>query len=413
MQKFTIPLSVLFLLPILGCGDPPSVPVPVPVPTPTVNFGVAGHPFTQSVYLDSTGINFSTQIKLVKDAGLKWYRFEVYAPSLSKTTHTSVQPNPSPPTVPPHTVCGVNETTNPGTMDSLVYLARSCGIQLLPVLLPIVNRNTDTLDELYSEAYSGAFNMVSRYKESVHVWELSNEEDVYSIRKYGLQGPNGVYPAPVGYLVSDYDPAALAISEAILRGLSDGARAADPGCLRVINFGWVHTGFIQNLENDGVPYDIVGIHWYSNVDPLKDGGMGDIACVGHPFPCPTQFCPEHAVCPPPVPIFNLPERLQVITNSKPMWLTENGYQRVSTDPVSVNMALENSYIPSVMQNYLRSPSVYPFQAVIIYELLDESAFASSGEGIYLDAQLSNGETVLLGPKPVYQSIQHVLQSESQ
>jgi hypothetical protein len=406
MRKLMILLPTLLLCLSIGCGDAP----PDPPPIRPVTFGVNGHPFSQSVYSDSTGINFGTQIKLVKDAGLKWYRFEVSAPSSSEIIRTPLRPIPPPPSP---DVCDGKETTNPGTMDSLVYIANSCGIQLLPVLIPVVNRDADTLDGLYSKAYSGAFKMVSRYKASIHVWELSNEEDVYSIRKFGPQGPNGVYPAPVGDVASDYYPPALTISEAILRGLADGARAADPSSLRIINFGWIHCGFIQNLENDGVPYDIVGIHWYSNIDPQRDGGMGDIACAGHPFPCPSPPCPEHSLhCPPPPLLLNLPQRVETITNNKPIWLTENGYQANLTYPTSVNMELENSYIPSVMQNYVDLPSRYPIQVVLIYELLNESAFASSQMGIVLDAPASNGNTILVGLKPVYESIQKLLNSQS-
>ena len=62
----------------------------------------------------------------------------------------------------------------------------------------------------------------------------------------------------------------------------DGGAAADGSALRIIDFaGWLHTGFLQRLENDSIPYDIVGIHWYQ--------GFGEITCPGQALPCPARL----------------------------------------------------------------------------------------------------------------------------
>src|SRR4029077_19659476 len=154
-----------------------------------LNFGINGHPFDEQTpaYSNSTGVDFATQISLVQNAGLKWYRVNISTPSSGGDF---------------------------SQMDSLLSLAQAGGIQLLPVIVPVVNLGTDTLAELYSESYSGAFNIVSRYRTSIHVWELWNEADVYSIKG----------PAYEGVSVGDYDPTRLAVSEAVLHGLADGAR---------------------------------------------------------------------------------------------------------------------------------------------------------------------------------------------
>ena len=340
-----------------------------------LNFGINGHPFSGLAYSNTLGVNFSTQMSLIQNAGIKWYRVDVGAPGAGGDY---------------------------SQMDLLVSTAQDNGVQLLPILFPVVNRQTDTLAELYSESYSGAFNIVSRYKTSIHVWELSNEEDIYSMYEHGDPYGSGVWMggAPDGNVIGDYYPPRLAISQAILHGLADGARAADPGCLRIINFAWLHTGFIELLEDDAIPYDIVGIHWYSNADVKDDTGMGDITCPRQDLPCPAKLID-----------FNVIERLQSLTNSKPLWLTENNYQPLLSNSVSTNIAWEESYLPPILQTYLGSPSVYPYQMVMIYELLDEPYLQGSNfsqMGLYQDTESNSGYITLGAPKPVYQSVQLLL-----
>jgi hypothetical protein len=339
-----------------------------------LNFGINGHPFTGLAYSNSVGVDFSVQMSLIQNANLTWYRVDVAAP-------------------PPG--------GDYSQMDLLLSTAQTYGIQLLPILFPVVNRDTDTLAELYSESYSGAFNFVSRYKTSIHVWELSNEEDLYTAYQYGDPYGKGkwLWGAPPGDSVGDYYPPRVAISEAIIHGLADGVRAADPSAVRVVNFAWIHTGFIQLLEDDAIPYDIIGIHWYSNADVKDDTGMGDITCPSQGLPCPSQ----------PI-LFNVIQRLQSLTNGKPLWLTENNYQPVPSNSVPTNIVWEENYLPPMLQTYLNSPSVYPYQMVMIYELLDEPYqhgpnFAQMG--LYQDTE-SNGYVTLGAPKPAYQSVQQLL-----
>lgn len=390
----------------LACGNSKTV-LPEVVPhtasssaaTPAqpsaVTFGVNGHPFSQSVYSRPNGIGFATQIKLIKNAGFRWYRFDL--PVQTEPSDRRIkQELPLPPLPVRRSQACEDTQTGSSDFDELVEIATACEINLLPVLMPAVNRDIDSISELYNESFVAAFKVVRRYKSVIHVWELSNEEDVFSIMKYGAQGSNGIYPAPNGDLANEYYAPWLAISEAIIRGLADGARAADPQCQRIVNFGWIHSGFIQNLENDVVPFDIVGVHWYADTT-LEPYSMGDITCPGQLFPCPTHLL-----------FFNLVQRLQQITNNKPIWLTENGYVGNVNNKASENLSLEDAYLPFAMQNYMNHPETYPFPVVLIYELLDESVFASTQSGLFWDTTLPDGRVKLVGPKPIYQSIQNLL-----
>ena len=66
----------------------------------------------------------------------------------------------------------------------------------------------------------------------------------------------------------------------------------------------------------------------------------------------------------------------------------------------------------MLQTYLTSPSAYPYQVALIYELFDEpylqgGAFFTQ-EGLYQVNESSGGYITLGAPKPVYQSIQQIL-----
>ena len=129
--------------------------------------------------------------------------------------------------------------------------------------------------------------------------------------------------------------------------------------------------------------------------------MGDITCPGQSLPCPSQ--PIHP---------NLIKQLQPLTNGKPLWLTENNYwPLLPSNSVSTNITWEEDYLPPTLQMYLSSPSVYPYQVVMIYELLDEPDVAGGAAhtqmGLY-QVTPSNGGYKLGQPKPVYQSVQHLL-----
>ena len=340
-----------------------------------LNFGLNGHPLTQVQYSNETGVDFDTQMQLVQSAGVKWYRFDYFFDD-----------------------SGFDFTQ----MDQLLAAAQQRGIQLLPALISVTPMNSETTSELYGKAYSAAFALVSRYKNSIHVWELENERDVWSNYRKGDPWHGGTYPWPAsaGTGTTDYYPPRLAVSEALIHGLADGVRAADPDSVRIVNFAWVHTGFIQNLENDGIPYDIVGMHWYANVDQETQGGMGDMTCPGQTLPCK-----------PPLKYASVLELLQAITFGKPLWVTETDYWPVTGNSAAFDLGSQEEYLPPALQLWRDNPTTYPLQVALIYELLDEPALGGvpffSEEGIY-ETTVVNDYTYLGPAKPVYPPMEKVI-----
>lgn len=314
--------------------------------------GVNGHPMTQPPYSNTTGVSFNQQLMLVQDLGAKWYRFDV-----------STQPDFA-------------------TLNLLIKAAQSHGVQLLPILFPPVDRAHDDPATAYRKSYDGALNFVNRYKNVFHVYELSNELDNFSIIGGG------------GDKVTDYNPQKYELVKQMLRGLAEGVHAADGSAQRIIDFGgWLHTGYFERIENDHIPYEIVGVHWYQD--------MGEITCPGQSFPCPARIL--H---------FNVIQRLQAITHGKPMWVTETSYKPLPGNSVEMNVNRKLDYLPQTLQRYMNSPSVYPFQVVMLYELLDEPHLTRVTEqqtGLFSVTRRPDGKFVLGAEKPDFRAVKRVVE----
>lgn len=99
----------------------------------------------------------------------------------------------------------------------------------------------------------------------VQHYELGNEED-----NRCLLGGNGDK-------MTDYNQTKYRQHLGMMRGLCAGVRSADPEAVRVVsNAGWLHTGWFDMLERDGLEYEVLGTHWYSS--------MGAINCTRQPGP---------------------------------------------------------------------------------------------------------------------------------
>lgn len=335
---------------------------PTPIQTAGhVELGVNGHPLTQPAYSDSNGVSFDDQLTLIQNLGATWYRFDVGAPSTGGDF---------------------------SKMDLLVKKAQAHGIQLLPVIIPSIDQAHDSTSAIYQKSHDGAVRIVRRYKDSIHVWELSNEQDAYSMHRAGDPGWSG--GGPSGQQPGDYDPERYAAVSAMMRGLAEGVREADGSAMRIIDFaGWLHVGFFQRLEDDHIPYDIVGVHWYQE--------MEEINCPGQSYPCPAKL--QH---------FNVVQRLQSITHGKPMWMTETNYRPLDSNSVEANVSRKEQYLSPTLERYLSHPSLYPFQKIMIYELLDEPTVRGVAErqfGLFSVTQRPGGGYALGAAKPGLESVQ--------
>jgi len=149
--------------------------------------------------------------------------------------------------------------------------------------------------------------------------------------------------------------------------LLDGVRAGDPNAQTIVNFTWLHYGFIQRLVNDGVDFDIIGADWYSN--------MGDITSVRGTLDLPayikTQF-------------------------GKPLWITEGNRWEGSTGG---NEAAQAAYISQDVSAMCNNPNI---SAYVVYELLDEPGVSPAFEA---NMGLVYNPT---SPKPAFDAYKQVI-----
>jgi hypothetical protein len=315
-----------------------------------VQLGVNGHPCRPGVYQDSN-VSYDDQLAQIKALGFQWYRVDVGAAST-----------------------GQDYTA----MDTLLKKAQAQGINILPIIFAVIDRDHDSPSTIYQKSYDGAFKFATHFKGSFQVYELSNEQDNYSKN-----------PGP-GDQPGMYDARRWSVVTSMLRGMSEGVHAADPSAKRMVNFaGWLHTGFFQRVENDHIAYEIVGVHWYEK--------ELEITCPGQSHPCPAR--PQH---------FNVIQRLQSITHNKPMWVTETNYSPLDNNSPEQNNDKEK-FVVSNLQRWINSPKVYPFEVIIIYELLDEPNMGGGASqqqvGLISVTRRPDGKWAMGAVKPAFESLQ--------
>jgi len=150
------------------------------------------------------------------------------------------------------------EPTTKGTYDwsradTIVSAAQSHGVQLQPIIVftPLWSRSDPTLAPAPQDFYDFVHALVSRYKSSIHIWEMWNEPDLTNYWNSGEQA----------YVTSILVPGFNAV------------RAADPSAKVVIgapsqaNSSWLNSIYTMGGGNS---FDIMAYHDYGPY-PLADG----------------------------------------------------------------------------------------------------------------------------------------------
>lgn len=284
-----------------------------------LQWGVNGHPFVQESYRD---VPIETQLDWVRRLGARWYRSDwggwaVEKDGLFKVKH-------------------------------LVSEVKKRGIQVLPIIFPPVDLRNDSEEAIYRKSFDYARALVSELKADITFWELHNELDLFAmIRKGEKMTTGGIWQwgDPDGDCLEHYEEGRYRKARAVLRGLADGVRAADASAVRIINSGgWLHYGFVQRLVSDGVPFEVLAWHWYSE--------MGDIANVRGNF--------------------NLLQRLCEF--GKPIWITELNRRGGSLG--ENGEAAQAQSLRQTLTHFADLAKRYPLHAVFVYELFDEPYFGA-------------------------------------
>jgi hypothetical protein len=315
-------------------------------------WGVNGHPFSQTGYFD---VPLEAQVRLVAETGATWYRVDVSTEDFAAST---------------------------ARLDELLGIAARHGVALLPILVSSTGARSRaaTPEQIRASAFSFGRLIAGRYKGRITHWELDNELDDYALVRKGDTTRKGVkwqWGEPDGSSPDDYEEGRYQRAKAEILGLGDGVRAADPGSVTIVDTaGWLHYGFIERLSaQDHVPFDILSWHWYSE--------MGDIS--------------------------NVQGRLDLVAYlrryGKPLWLTEIGRRGGSAGGKDQEVA---DFMSRDVARLAANPGI---GGIFLYELLDEPYFGESGEshyGLVNVGQGEGGKWIVTGKKAAFGALESVI-----
>lgn len=307
-------------------------------------WGINGHPL--NAY---PGITTEQQLDYIKDLGLTSYRVNILT------------------------------TDQIPAMRQLHDAAKSRGIELLPVITPAFDLAVMQPQELRQQSYDLAFAIVSAFKGQIAVWELGNELESFAIIKACERRDDGsIYNCtfgPAGGKSSlDYFGPRWEKVSAVLRGLSEGSRAADPTIRRAIGTaGWGHTGAFERLEKDGIAYEISVWHQYG---PDPEWGFKALAAY-----------------------------------RRPIWLTEFNHPLGSQKSASE----QATGLAAMISRLRQLRHMYNVEAAFIYQLMDETYWAPDFEGYMGLVELvpgDSGEWKPGEPKPAYQAVKSAIAQDA-
>jgi len=280
----------------------------ISAPANTFQLGINGHPLSTAPYV---AVPAATQIQMIKTLGMKNYRIAILTDSYGKLHSYDYRP--------------------------LKTEADNGGIKLIPCLVPrTLDLNVSTT-QAYNDGKNIGFGFGSQHGSDYDYYELGNELELRIIRA----GTHGNKP-------EDYNLAGFRVLAAYLKGMDEGLKLGDFGAKTIINAGWVHYAYLEMLEDAGVNFDVVGYHWYSNMEGNVDKTFG---------------IPDITV--------KLAE-----TFKKPIWFTEVNYRNGSMGGKELEA---NAWLKYFIKKCKANPWVKGFQ---VYELLDEPQISKPEEKEY-------------------------------
>jgi len=266
-------------------------------------FGVTGQPLSVAPY---TSIPAEKQVELINSMGMNIYRFGIEYQIKS------------------------GEVTVPYLYKPLRKATTAGKLTLLPLIKARTLNFDKTEEENYQNGLDHGTKLATWYKDDLTYYEIGNEHDNTCI----IRGT-----ANAGIKVSDYDGQKLRIIAATLKGMADGIKAIDADAQIIVNAGWMHTGYMDKMIELGVPIDIIGWHWYSDMEKNAEKTYG-ITDIG-------QY---------------LYERYK-----KTIWFTEFNL-KANSDGTPMNEADQQAFIDSFLSKCKKNPHV---GAAVIWELLDQ------------------------------------------
>lgn len=261
--------------------------------------GVNGHPFNSPAY---TNTPVTQQIRFLKSMAIGYYRFDLI-------THTD------------------GTVQSPGLLNELISAATQQNIQLIPTLGAHIDYSSSA-SSAYNSGYNYSRNFALRYGKYFTYYGLGNELDNKVIHRNSS-----------GQLPSDYDPAKIRIVASYLKGMDAGIKSVDHTAKTMVDESFLHYGFLQLMERNGVGFDIVACHWYADM--------------------------EGAAAKAPYFISNITTKLSSLFK-KPIWFTE--VNKRYRNNVSKYEFEQDQFFKSFINKCKQNKQV---KSILIYELFDE------------------------------------------
>ena len=196
-------------------------------------FGFNGHPLTQSAYSD-----ISSQFKILKDAKANMYRVDI-------------------------PINGLGEPHNKEAFKKLALESNSHpSISILPMLSPHINLKIRDLNQQYQRGYDIGRNFFSKYGDVIEKFssyiEIGNEIELKAIKGAEYSGQS----------IDHYNTDIIDQYASFYKGFIVAANSTGINKKVIVNIGYVHWGYLVYLEQLNFPYDVIGLHWYSNMGNL-------------------------------------------------------------------------------------------------------------------------------------------------
>ena len=271
--------------------------------------GVSGHALVPGSYSD---LPLERQLALLRALGLRTYRINL---------------NPA-------------RTNKIARLSHLLDLAQQGGIRILPVVILPPGQYSDPTTA-YQDARQAMAAMARRFNGRISVWEIGNEYDLYCVKRQ-----------TDGASTSDYDTDRYAVVRELIRGMLAGLHDGSPNSRSIVETtqrsrAWLDTGFLQRLTNEGVSFDIVGYHFYSNTGRMPMAGDESSLQALH-----TEF-------------------------RKPIWITE--FDKAASGPdtgPNADPTAQAAVLTTALHEITAAASRDDVIGADVYELLDEPGILS-------------------------------------
>jgi len=280
------------------------------MPEVPIIWGVNGHPLVQQVYLNS---DLETQFKIIKHFGFSYYRIDVSADANG--------------TIIDHQL-----------FFKILALARKNNVKILPMFYLSGLDLNSTPDISFKRGKVLGEGIGKRYGAYFDYYELGNEEELKII-----------HPNTNGDRSDQYDLKGSEVTAAFLRGMSQGIKKNDPTGKIIIDFaGWLHYEYLTMLVAKKVGFDIIGLHWYSDMGKLTNVGSMNINIL----------------------------KLLTLKFKKPIWITEINRRNGSMNDNSGDQLF---WIKNYLMECKNNRNV---KAFFFYELYDEQGSVDNPESNY-------------------------------